>query len=145
MVIALSSPVLVGIYKDGELIDSYKKESQTSEILPVIFEEILHKYEIKRLFYTRGPGSFMAIKVTYLFLKTLSIVKDIKLLATEGFSFNENRPIRALKKVYFVKNNDKIVTKIYKDEIEQKFFLPKTLDEEIFSEEIEPLYVLPAV
>ncbi len=145
MVIALSSPLLVGIYKNGKLINSYIKDSQTSEALPSVFDDILKRYRIGELFYAKGPGSFMAIKVAYLFLKTISIVKDVKLFASEGFLFNGNGPIRALKKVYFVKNDDKIVTEIFKEDIDQKFALPEVLDKSLFSEDTEPLYVLPAV
>ncbi len=50
----------------------------------------------------------MGIKVTYLFLKTLSIVKNIPLLAIDGFFFNENHPIKAVGKLYFVKNSNTI-------------------------------------
>ena len=42
---------------------------QTSEALPLLFESILKEYDPKRLFFARGPGSFMAIKITYIFFK----------------------------------------------------------------------------
>ncbi len=145
MTIALSSPLLVGVYKDGLLIESYERDGHTSDELPVVFADILNKYDVKNLFYARGPGSFMAIKIAYIFLKTLSSTLEVGLFACNGFSFNGNLPIRALKKVYFVEEDGKITTKIFNDEIEQKFKLPKILEKEIFSDSNEPLYVLPAV
>ena len=40
----------------------------------------------------------MAIKVAYLFLKTISISKNIELESCSGFEFNKNSPIKALGK-----------------------------------------------
>ena len=146
LVISLNSPLLVGVYHEGKLIKSYQKDEKTSDILPVIFDEILGCYDVKELFFARGPGSFMAIKVTYIFLKTISITKQIPVFATDGFSFNENSPIKAVGSRFFMKKDDIITTEILKDSKNIKSFeLPDTLDKTIFSAEIEPLYVLPAV
>ncbi|MDD3323633.1 MAG: hypothetical protein PHN38_00720 [Sulfurospirillaceae bacterium] len=87
----------------------------------------------------------MAIKITYVFLKTISIATGAKLYASDGFTCNDNQPIKALKNLYFIKENDEIKTKIFTQEIPQIFFLPECLDETLFNQEIEPLYVLPAV
>jgi len=145
LVISLSSPLRVGIYKDFKLIEEYIKSEQTSEVLPTVFEEILQKYRVKTLFFANGPGSFMAIKVSYIFLRSLSISLDIDLFGVDGFAFNQNRPIRAMRKVYFVKKDDKIETKVINEEIEQSFELPQSLNTKMFSGNCEPLYVLPAV
>ena len=96
IVIELSSPILVGVYQDGELIQSLSSQELSSEALPTLFKSILKNYTIKNIVYTRGPGSFMAIKIAYIFLRTLCIVNNIKLLGTNAFTFNENQPIKAL-------------------------------------------------
>lgn len=83
--VTLSSPILIGIYEDKKLIETISTEEKTSDILPKIFENILQKYEIKNLFYAKGPGSFMAIKITYLFLKSLSILKKFHFLQQMHF------------------------------------------------------------
>jgi hypothetical protein len=145
LVISLSSPLKVGIYEDKKLIKEYVKNEQTSEVLPLVFEDILKNYKPKALFFANGPGSFMAIKISYIFLKSLSVSLDIELFGVDGFVFNDNRPIRAMRKVYFIKKDDKIETKMIKDELEQHFDLPKVLHVELFSKDCEPLYVLPAV
>jgi tRNA A37 threonylcarbamoyladenosine modification protein TsaB len=145
-VISLGSPLLVGVYHKDKLIDSYKKDEKTTEILPSIFDEILKKYKLENLYYAKGPGSFMAIKVSYIFLKTLSITENIKLFATDGFAFNSKNLIKATGTLYFMKENGKISTiKLEQQDIEQKFNLPDILDQDIFSEDSEPLYMLPAV
>ena len=84
----------------------------------------------------------MAIKVTYIFLRTLSIVHNIPLLATEGFTFNDNHPIKATGALYFMKKDGKIITKkITAPQTLKDFILPHTLEPTQFSQEIEPLYV----
>lgn len=89
----------------------------------------------------------MAIKITYLFLKTLSITKNLQLFATDGFAFNQKSPIKAVGNLYFIKKDGKISTqKIGEIPLTQKSFtLPQKLDTEIFSSDNEPLYVLPAL
>jgi len=144
-VISLSSPLKIGIYENSNLIKEYCKNEQTSEILPTVFMEILQTYKIDTLFFANGPGSFMAIKVSYIFLKSLSITLGIQLLGCDGFAFNNNRPIRAMKRVYFVKKDGKIVTEVMHDDIEQSFDLPSILEKNLFSKDSEPLYILPAV
>jgi hypothetical protein len=147
VVISLTSPLLIGIYENGKLIETHASDEKSSEILPLLMQEILTRYRPKALYFARGPGSFMAIKVTYLFLRTLSITLDIPLFATDGFAFNQNSPIKAAGSLYFSKENGKITTQ--KIDIEKvtihPFALPQRLDRKIFSDESEPLYVLPAV
>lgn len=135
----------MGIYENNQLIHAYETTDQTSEALPLLFEGILKEYQPIRLFFARGPGSFMAIKITYIFLKTLSIVLGIPLLASDGFAFNEGRAIRAMRNLYFIKEEQAITTVRLEEPVEQHFTLPKRLKEDLFSDEIEPLYMLPAV
>ncbi|KFL34113.1 hypothetical protein JU57_07315 [Sulfurospirillum sp. SCADC] len=145
VVITLTSPLHVGIYENNQLIKTYETMDQTSEVLPLLFEAILKEYRPVRLFFARGPGSFMAIKITYIFLKTLSITLNIPLLACDGFVFNEGRAIRAMRNLYFIKETEAITTVQLESPVEQHFTLPKVLDETLFTNEIEPLYMLPAV
>jgi tRNA A37 threonylcarbamoyladenosine modification protein TsaB len=147
LIISLTSPLLVGIYEKNTLLEKLESNEKTSEILPGLIEKILQHYEIKNLYYARGPGSFMAIKITYLFLKTLGITLEVPLLATDGFAFNQNSPIKAAGSLYFCKENGMITTQ--KVDISKKkiipFALPVHLDKKIFTEENKPLYILPAV
>jgi tRNA A37 threonylcarbamoyladenosine modification protein TsaB len=147
LVISLTSPLRIGIYQKNRLIESFQSGEKTSEVLPELMDHILQKYRPVRLFFARGPGSFMAIKITYLFLRTLSITLDLPLLATDGFAFNQNAPIKATGSLYFSKENGKITTRKIDTEKEKihTFALPEMLDETIFSDETEPLYILPAV
>ena len=141
--VVISKPMLIGVYKDGSLVDTIKKEGMTSDILPEIFDNLLKNYEINSIIYSKGPGSFMAIKLAYVFFKTVQFTKDIKLLAADGFYFNQNSPIKAVGNSYFVKKKG-IIT-LTKNEKEGEFILPEKLNFNDFSEEVEPLYILKAV
>jgi tRNA A37 threonylcarbamoyladenosine modification protein TsaB len=145
LVIALSSPVLVGIYKDGELVEEIRSEGMSSDVLAEIFDSLLKRYTFSTFIYAKGPGSFMGIKVTYLFLKTLSITLKIPLLATDAFFFNQNSPIKAVGKLYFVKNSTTIeLEPIVSPEI-IAFTLPPSIDLEKFDSDNLPYYGIDAV
>jgi hypothetical protein len=146
LVISISNPIKIGVYKDNILIDKIEQEGMTSDILPKIFNELLKKYETDTITYVNTPGSYMAIKVAYVFLKTICIVKNIKLNAASGFLFNENSPIKALGKKYFFNKNDKIIIDFLEEKsIISDFKLPQSLDKTSFSSETLPVYNLPAV
>ena len=146
LVITISNPLLIGIYEDKRLIKEYKLDGKTSDLLPNLFEKLLKEYEINRIIYVNSPGSFMAIKIAYIFLKTISISKNIELVASEGFLFNENSPIKALGKKYFIKDENKIkVDFLEKDCIIRDFKLPMCIEKYNFNEETLPIYNLPAV
>jgi len=147
LVISISNPILIGIYDNDILIDTISQDGKTSDILPKIFSKVLDKYLLENIYYVNGPGSYMAIKVAYIFLKTLSITKNLNLKATDGFNFNENSPIKALGKKYFFKAQDDKITVDFLNNSEflKDFKLPQILDKNIFSEDILPNYNLPAV
>jgi len=147
VVVALTSPVLIGIYdhSSNTLLAEFQSKEKSSEYIPAIFQYILKNYTIKTLAFAKGPGSFMAIKVTYVFLKTLSISLDIKLLAQDGFYFNDNTPIKAIGKLHFIKEHSDIVTKSFDQPQPSVFSLPTTFEKENFTQDTEPLYILPAV
>jgi len=148
LVISIANPILVGVYSDGKLEQEIKVEGMTSDVLPTIFDDILTKYkQLNTICYVNGPGSYMAIKIAYVFLKTIAITKQIPLLATSGFAFNNNSPIKALGKKYFFNSlDDTIKIDFLEDKSKlEEFFLPKTLDKDIFTDENIPSYNLPAV
>jgi len=143
VVIPISKPLLIGVYENNNLIKTIKKDGLTSDILPEIFDELLKKYEIKNIIYAKGPGSYMSIKLSFIFLKTLEIAKNINFLAADGFYFNNNSPIKAVGNSFFVKKEG-IIT-LSKNEKEGEFFLPKKLNFADFSKDTSPLYVLSPV
>jgi len=87
----------------------------------------------------------MSIKASYIFLKTVSISKNIELLACDGFCFNQNSPIKSLGNKWFIKDKNSIILKEDQTLNVKEFVLPEVLDIYIFSKNSEPLYILPAV
>lgn len=137
---------MIGIYENKKLIEIYENDGMTSDVLPNIFDEILKKYNLTRIYYVNTPGSFMAIKVAYVFLRTLCLVKNIELKACSGFEFNENSPIKALGKKYFINENNSIkVDFLDKNCTIANFKLPDVFENIKFSDETLPIYNLPAV
>jgi len=146
LVISISNPLLIGVYEDDILKEEYKIEGKTSDVLPNLLKKILDKNDIKRLNYVNSPGSYMAIKVAYIFLKTISIVNKIEFRACYGFELNNNSPIKALGKKYFINENNKIkVDFLEKDSIIRDFKLPININTINFNKETLPEYNLPAV
>ena len=146
LVISISKPLLIGVYANSKLIKTYEDEGMTSDVLPVIFDDILKKYNISKISYVNTPGSYMAIKVAYVFLKTICLTKNIEFQACSGFEFNENSPIKALGKKYFINDKGNIkVDFLDKNSKIHDFKLPDVLDNVNFTSETLPIYNLPAV
>lgn len=143
--ITLSSPIQVGIYENRVLIDTVVSDEKSSEVLPKIYTQLSKRYKIEKLFYANGPGSFMAIKVAYIFLKSLSILKDIPIFATDAFYFNKNQPIKAIGKLFFVKISSEIKTQKLEIAPEVIFRLPDVLEYSKFSTTATPIYGIGAV
>jgi len=146
-VIALASPILVGIYEDNKLTLTLSGEGKTSEVLPSITKDILNTYDIQNIIYVNGPGSYMAIKVSYIFLKTICITNKINFYACSGFDVNNNSPIKALGKKFFVQDEKEEVYMrvLNKNEILNEFKLPKEINLNNYSKDTLPNYHLPAV
>lgn len=145
LLVALSSPIQIGIYENNQLIERIVSEEKSSDVLPTIYKNIFNSYHVEKLFYANGPGSFMAIKVAYIFLKSISILKKIPLFATDAFYFNKNQAIKAIGKLCFVKIASEIKTQKLEIVPESKFTLPDVLDYNEFSKETAPLYGIGAV
>ena len=145
VIIPIASPILLGIYKDNILIETLSSAKKTSEVLLPLIREILDRYAISSIIYTRGPGSYMAIKLTYLILKTIEIVRDIPCLACSGFELNNNEAIKAIGNLYFIKEKETIITKKYEQPVKSSFVLPQSIHDLVLDEESTPEYLLPAV
>lgn len=146
LVITISNPILIGIYKDQTLIKKYELLGKTSEELPLFFEQILKLYNIDKIIYVNTPGSFMSIKIAYIFIKTLTQIKNIKFEAIDGFTFNSNSPIKALGKKYFIKEHDNIKVDFLPNNYKiSDFKLPKCIKNFEFQKDTLPIYNLPAV
>lgn len=136
---------MLGVYEEGTLIETISSDLKTSEILLPLIKECLDKYDISTIIYTRGPGSYMAIKLTYIMLKTIEIMQGIKCVGCSGFALNGGEPIKAVGNLYFIKEKETIITKKYEQPVNVKFTLPQSIQDLELDEESTPDYILPAV
>ncbi len=141
----ISKPMQLGFYENGLLVKQKEYEGLTSDILLPLLYDLLKKYNIKSFIYTNGPGSHMATKITYVLLKTLNIIKGIDFKAVSAFDLNGSKPIKALGKIYFVKEKENIITKKFDNILDSSFYMPKSLDEIEILDSIEPNYNIAAV
>jgi len=145
LIISIASPLLVGVYEDDLLIETIFSEKKTSEILLPLIMECLERYDVSKIIYTRGPGSYMAIKLTYIMLKTIEITKGIPCFGCSGFALNDGQPIKAIGNLYFIKEKETIITKKYEQPVNANFALPQSIRDLTIDEESTPEYSLPAV
>ena len=145
VVISIANPILIGIYDNNILKETIRRDGKTSDILPDIFKELQLNINITKIIYVNGPGSYMAIKVAYIFLKTYCIVKDIGFYAVDGFAFNKNSPIKALGKKYFFKNNDEVIIDFLDEHTVEEFKLLDDISNLQLSSKTLPNYHLPFV
>ena len=135
----------IGFYKEGKLIDTKEYDGLTSDILLPLLKKFIDSYDIEYFIYTNGPGSHMATKIAYVVLKSINIIKDIDFKAISAFDLNNSKPIKALGKLYFIKEKETIITKRFEENIDSSFYMPKTLNEVEFLEDNEPNYSIAAV
>jgi len=145
LIISIASPLLLGVYEDGKLIKTVSSQLKTSEILLPLITGYLDHYDISKIIYTRGPGSYMAIKLTYIMLKTIEIVRGIECVGCSGFTLNGGEPIKAIGNLYFIKEKETIITKKYEHPVKVTFTLPQSIHDLELDEESTPEYVIPAV
>lgn len=145
LIISISSPLLIGVYRDEILIEKIESNQKTSDILLKILMELSLKYNYREVIYTNGPGSYMAIKLTYITLRSLEILKGITFRGCNAFDLNANKPIKAIGKLYFIKENNTIITEKFDEAVEQRFELPSMLSEVTLLNNNKPMYILPAV
>lgn len=122
------------------MISDKKSDESLIEILNKLTNE--QKLQISKIIYANGPGSFMGTKVSYIVLKTFSMVKECEFYAISGFELNGNGAIKANKALSFVKTGDEIL--LQKAE-PKEFELPLNLDVLNLNLDTLPNYVIQAV
>ncbi len=142
---SISVPIQIGIYVDDMIVESIKLEGHTSDVLIENVDKIMQKMDITKIIYANGPGSYMAIKLTYIMLKTIKMIKGIDFYGISGFELNANAPIKAMGKLYFIKEKETIITNKFEEDIKQEFWLPSDLSVISLQKENLPHYMLPAV
>ena len=142
---AIAVPLQLGLYSENRKITQLDIEGQTSEVLLAAVEKWLEEYEVERCIYVNGPGSYMAIKLTYLMLRTIEMIRGITFFGVSAFELNGGKPVKAMGNLYFTKEKETIMTQKFDDKVKQEFWLPDDLRVLSLEEENMPHYILPAV
>ena len=141
----IAKPLQIGFYENENLVEVKEYDGMTSDTLLPILKEILEKHSVEKIIYTNGPGSHMATKIAYVLLKTLNIIKQIPFYAISAFELNDNNPIKALGKLYFIKEKETIITLRFDKEPKSSFKMPNNLNSLNILEANEPNYQIAAV
>jgi len=145
LVNTIAVPIQLGLYQNGKKIKALEVTGQTSDVLPKAVLALLEQYGIERIVYANGPGSYMAIKLTYIMLRSVEMLRGIPLFGVSAFALNGNQPIKAMGNLYFIKEKETIMTKKFDHKVGQAFQIPNILDDIVLEKNSEPHYILPAV
>ncbi|PAF49263.1 hypothetical protein BKH41_03145 [Helicobacter sp. 12S02232-10] len=151
VLISVNSPLKCGIYQDLYLRKEFFSIQKTSDGLLEIFSEIFsylqdQNLDLDSIFYARGPGSFTSLKLTHIFLQTLTLSLGVKLYSSDSFYFNQNAPISAFGNKFFIREDSGgIKLKELKIKKNDNFFLPEKIDLSAFDSQNAPLYILPPI
>ncbi len=148
----MQEPVRVGAYDSGGgLLHTFEVYKRTNIALIEIFETLLEWLQaqdltIQALYYVKGPGSFMAMKLTHIFVHAWVLLNPMPLYSALGFAFNENTPIKAFAKSFYVWQNQEVALKTFENPpMCCEMALPPILDPLVFTTDNQPLYFLPPV
>ncbi len=144
--LTVSSPFLLGVYEGGALVKKYEASGKASDVLPLMIDEAIKEFAPDEIYYTNGPGNHMSLKIAYVCLKALCIIKKIPLYGVSPFLFNNNSPIKAFGNSYFVSTLGKITLKTREEEINLlSVTLPGSVEFEQLKGSSKPLFLLPPV
>ncbi len=141
----ISVPIQIGCYQNDELISTIELHGKASDVLLEALESLMEQHSIQKIIYASGPGSYMAIKLTYITLKTIEVLRGIPFGACSAFELSSGRPIKAMGQLYFVKEKETIITQKFDEHVTQEFGLPQYLGSLTLESENTPLYIIPAV
>ena len=141
----VSAPLQFALYRAGRLEESWSREGYASELLVEELDRLSEREKIDEILYVNGPGSQMGIKLSYIALKTLELLRGIPFGAVSAFALNGGRPLKAMGRLYFVKEKETIITKTFNEPIAQEFSFPSDLEAVEREPENRPDYRLPAV
>ena len=99
----------------------------------------------RAIYYARGAGSLSALKLTHIFLQTLSIARGLPLHATNIFYFHKSNEIKAFGNQSFFYLNGELSLKASQNPAIEAPCLPEILKPWEFNEPLEPLYVTTAI
>lgn len=143
LLLTISKSAVVTIYgENGSLQESQTLQGKLTDSLYAAVKDLESRYNITQVAYAKGPGSFMGLKLGYIFLQTYSSVKHIPFVAASSFIFADE--IHSNGNRWFVKRGNEIDL-ITKNSTINPIVAPTQIDLACFDGAVEPNYILPAV
>jgi len=142
---SVATPMMIGCYEHDKLVCSKTLDGRASDVLLQTITALMDQNSIDKMIYVNGPGSYMAIKLTYIILQSIEILRGIPFEACSAFELNGNKPLKAMGQLYFVKEKETIITQKFDNTVTQEFGLPDYLGTLAIAKENTPLYIIPAV
>ena len=141
----IAKPFQIGVYVDDTLLETIEGRGYVSDSLVDEVVSIIDNQKVDEIIYVNGPGSQMGIKLAYIALKSIEMIRGIPLRACSGFELNQNRPLKVMGKLYFIKEKETIITKKLENEVDMEFKLVENLKDLHLQQSNLPDYRLPAV
>ena len=141
----VATPLQFALYRRGRVEQRWEREGYASEHLVEELDRLTREKPVDEILYVNGPGSQMGIKLGYIALRTLELLRGIPFGAVSAFALNGGRPLKAMGRLYFVKEKETIMTKSFTEPIAQEFSFPSDLEVLDREPDNRPDYRLPAV
>ena len=141
----VAKPFQIGIYEDDILIQKIEIDGFVSDYLVDKIVSIVESREIDEIIYVNGPGSQMGIKLAYITLKSIEMIKNIPLKSCSAFALNGGKPVKAMGQLYFIKEKETIITKKLENEAVSEFEMVDSIADLKIENSNLPDYRLPAV
>ena len=141
----IAKPFQIGIYEDDILTQTVEVYGFVSEYLVDEVVSLLDDLEVDEIIYVNGPGSQMGIKLAYIALKSIELLRGIPLKACSAFALNGGSAVKAIGKLYFIKEKETIITKKLENEVDTEFELVSDISNLELEKSNLPNYRLPAV
>jgi tRNA A37 threonylcarbamoyladenosine modification protein TsaB len=146
LLISAAKPCFFALYdENGEMIEQESCDKPLTESLYVLMSAAERRYSIKRVLYVNGPGSFMGLKLGFVFMRTFALAREIDFAACDSFAITGGAPVFSHKNRWFVKNGSSIELIRFENPPENRLIPPKKLNMANFSGDTTPCYLLPAV
>ena len=146
LLISAIKPFVLAVYDErNELIEQHASDQHLTTALYMITSEIDARYCVTKVAYIRGPGSFMGLKLGFVFMRSFALARGIDFTAADSFALTADRPVFSHKNRYFVKENGVISVQRF-DQPQPNFLIPPlALDTTIFNADTLPQYILGAI
>ncbi|MGE4295437.1 MAG: hypothetical protein AB7E49_07045 [Campylobacterales bacterium] len=146
LLVSASRPMRLAVYDlGGNRLELHESDAPATESFYPFFKTIDDRYDIARVAYARGPGSFMGLKLGYVFLQSFAMARRIPFASVSSFALTRGAPVQAHGKRWFVLEGGEVSVRAFETPPQAALLPPEQIDFSIFEAACEPEYLMPAV